>query len=437
MRRWGWGRGYWLFAGATLAALLTVGLMRPWVTLDTASWLAPCAGLRCLAGPRFPLYRWLFVALTLGGRATGVLPWLQIGAFLGAGWKLAREVRRAGGSSTLAASVAFSFPASNMLLIWGRAEIPEILARAAIVAALAATLRAASGSARAAILAGAMAGIACCLDPAELPFLALLPILAWWLGRRRARTLLLGFAAFGPVLLIAGLRLAVLGDFNIVSFGGYDMAGIAARMVSPEALPRLPAAQRPLAQAIMRRRRRLEADGTVMKVPPNSTGARSLFSEEIGYFDILARFYDPLLSGAVAPLRGQGESWVAFNARLQRFDFAVILARPLLWLGWIAGALARMTGRVLVFNLPFMIATILALALGLWRPKPWLLAGDGRLLFALTAAYTVGSGALACLVAFPAQRYIDGAGLLLPAWPIYAALRLSAPKSGSRPDSIG
>lgn len=38
----------------------------------------------------------------------------------------------------------------------------------------------------------------------------------------------------------------------------------------------------------MRRRRRLEADGTVMKVLPNSTGVPSLLSEEIGYFDILA-----------------------------------------------------------------------------------------------------------------------------------------------------
>ncbi|MGC8476046.1 MAG: hypothetical protein ACP5NP_06805 [Acetobacteraceae bacterium] len=237
------------------------------------------------------------------------------------------------------------------------------------------------------------------------------------------------------MLLIAGLRLAVLGDFNIASFGGYDMAAIAARMVSPDVLLRPPAAQRPLAEAIMRRRRRLEADGTVMKVPPNSTGVPSLLSEEIGYFHILAPFSDPLLSGAVAPLRRQGESWVAFNARLQRFDFAVVLARPLLWLGWIAGALARMTGRALVFNLPFVVATIVALALGLLRLKPWLLAGYGRLLFALTAAYTVGSDALACLVAFPAQRYVDGAGLLLPAWPIYAALRLSAPEPGSRPDS--
>lgn len=126
---------------------------------------------------------------------------------------------------------------------------------------------------------------------------------------------------------------------------------------------------------------------------------------------------------------------MAFNARLQRFDFAVVLARPLLWLGWIAGALTRMTGRLLVFNLPFVVATIVALALRLCRPKPWLLAGDGRLLCALTAADTVGSGASACLVAFPAQRYVDGAGLLSPAWPIYAALRLSAAEPGKRPDS--
>lgn len=429
--RRGWIPLYLTAVALVLAGLTAAGLMRPWFTGDTASWLAPCGGLACLGQPRFPLYRAVYLAITLGGRVPGLLPWVQDALFLGAGFALAAAARGLGLSIAGTLALGLTLPASNMLLIWGRAEIPEILGRAAVLAALAGTLRSLNDRRLAAVSAGVLASLACLLDPGQLPFVVLLPLLALWLGHKARPAVWIALSGIVPLLLISSLRFAALGDFNIVSFGGYEMSGLAADLVSPATVLRLPADLRPTATVILARRRALVAAREIPPVPRNSTGHRSLLSEEIGYFDILARHYDALIQGAILPLRKPGESWVTFNADLQRFSFAVVRANPVRYAAWVLGALARLVGRMLVFNLPFVLGAIVAFALAPvrpWRPMP---AGDGRILLAVTAVYTIGSGALACLVAFPAQRYIDGTGLLIAAWPIYLALLLAGVREQS------
>jgi hypothetical protein len=436
-----WGVIYLAASMVVLLLLATVGVMRPWANGDTASWLASCSGLGCLAMPRFPLYRVVFLTLTLGGRSPWLLPWAQDALFLAAGFALARAARAAGSSRACALALALALPASNLLLIWGHAELPEILARAAVLGALAATVRTAFGPPRsgadvcAPAAAGLLVAVAYCLDPAQLTFIVVLPALALWLGAGETglrvigrRAAVLGAAALLPFLLIASLRLATLGDFNIVSFGGFEMSGIAARMLTPQTVPRLPADLRATADDLLARRAALVRAGTVPPIPRNSQGRRSLLSETIGYFDILARSYDAVLAGAVRPLQRPGESWVAFNARMQRLAVATVRARPAEYIVWVVAALARLVGRMLVLNLPFVTASLVAVCLALARARRRAQAmprQDLRLLCGLTAAYTIGSGALACLVAFPAQRYIDGTGLLIAAWPIYAALHLA------------
>lgn len=438
-----WTGAYLAACAVVLAGLAASGFMRPWITGDTASWIAPCQGIDCFAAPRFPLYRVVFLALTLGGRAPGLLPWAQDALFLGAGFALVRNARAAGLSATGALALALALPASNMLLIWGRAEVPEILGRATVLGALAATVRTALGPPRPGLRLGAPAGagllaaIAYCLDPGQLPFILLLPALALWLGAAEAGApapwrpaAVLGATAALPFLLVASLRLATLGDFNIVSFGGFEMSGMAASILAPQTVPRLPADLRGAAGDLLARRHALVRAGTVPPIPRNSQGRRSLLSETIGYFDILARCYDALLAGAVLPLRRPDESWVAFDARMQHLAFATVRARPAEYLAWVAAAAARLAGRMMVLNLPFAAASLASLCLALVRPSrsPRLVpAWDVRILCGLTGAYTIGSGALACLVAFPAQRYIDGTGLLISVWPIYAALHLAAP----------
>jgi hypothetical protein len=49
---------------------------------------------------------------------------------------------------------------------------------------------------------------------------------------------------------------------------------------------------------------------------------------------------------------------------------------------------------------------------------------DLRALLALSVVYVLGTCPLIVLTTFPAERYIDSAGLLLPVWPLYGLFRL-------------
>ena len=73
MTRYDWAPLYLAACAAALLVLAALGLMRPWFTPDSAGWLAPCAGIECLGQPRFPLYRGIFLAITLDGRAPALL----------------------------------------------------------------------------------------------------------------------------------------------------------------------------------------------------------------------------------------------------------------------------------------------------------------------------------------------------------------------------
>lgn len=65
----------------------------------------------------------------------------------------------------------------------------------------------------------------------------------------------------------------------------------------------------------------------------------------------------------------------------------------------------------------------------MWTPAAYrrLAPAPDTLLAALVViAWTAAAGAMAVLVTVPAWRYIDTAAVLLPALPLYGALRLAA-----------
>lgn len=407
-----------------VALLAAAGQMRPWVSPDTAGWLAATD----LAGPRFPLYAVLAHVSAWIPRAA--LPWLQDGAFATAGWVLAAAVRWRGLSPEAVLAAGLAPLLSCVMLLWGRAVLPDVLSAAAVLMALAATVDAGSGHRlrRNIALAAAFGTAAYLLRPGLLPMIGALPLLLWLDApglRRRATVaaaLLTGLAA--PFAVIATLRLATLGDWNIVSFGGFQMSGIAALMLTPAAANRLPPAMQTAARDITRRDA-LIAAGRALPLPLNSAGERSFASAALGYFDLLARTYDDVLYGAVRPTQRPGESWVAFNGRMQALSLATIRAQPVNDAAWVAGATGRLVGHMLVFN-PAMDLAALLLLTGVLRRnrlrpgRP----GELRTLAILSAVYTAGASALVVLTTFPAGRYIDGAGMMIAAVPLYVGLRL-------------
>lgn len=427
-----WVRWFWAAAAAVLLALWAVGNLHPWISPDTPTYLEQPDWPACLGSPRLPLYGWLVVAVG-GPRA---VPLLQTLGIIVAAASLTRALHRAGLSPAACLATGLAILCSSELLFWARAVLPEAPANAAAIAALAATVDCAGlrRPGRALSRATVWLAVGYLLRPTLLPLIALLPALLVLLcrQRRRAAALALGLFCAGmlPFLAISGLRRAEVGDFNIVSFGGFQISGMAALMLTPSTLDRLPAGTRAMAADIMQRRDALIAAGTVLPIPLNSAGVRSFPSAALFYFDILARTHDDVLYGAVAPERRNDKSWVAFNARAQRFALAVIRAEKLSYIAWVAGASVRLVGRLLAGNPGFVLWAVPLAALYLWRrawqsppigPPP---SNEIDTLVLLSGTFTLAASLLIVLVTFPATRYVDSAGILLPLWPVYGVLRL-------------
>jgi hypothetical protein len=284
-----------------------------------------------------------------------------------------------------------------------------------------------------------LVGVSYVLRPTQLPTILVIPALYWIFARRnrpdnrrdkhtlRAAVLLLALTL--PFLLQAGIRLRAVGDFNIVSYGGFQMSALAGFMLTPDLIADLPARTQPTAREVLIARTEAEMNRTVAPTPLNSKGNRSFISAALGYFDIYARSYDNLLHGKIALLRRPDEDWVAFNRRLLDFSIATVTAAPLSYAAWIGGATARLTGRAIVTNLTMLIS--IALFFGALMPafvrRHDLAAGsDAGAVGIVALGWFAGTGALTVLVTFPATRYIDTAAILLPAIPLALALALFA-----------
>lgn len=411
---------YCLLALLTFGGLAATGQMQPWISPDTPSWLAGGWSLSSFGLPRFPLYGWLHAGAAHIGIGDVAWPWLQDGAFIAASWWLAFAVRRRGASQCAALAIGVAPLLSSAMLLWGRAILPDVLAAAALLAALGCTVT------RGIALAAMFGTLAYMLKPSLLPFIGGLPVILLLDGApqiRKAGALLLGLAI--PFLLVSGMRLAVVGDFNIVSFGGFQMSGLAALMLTPDTIARLPLPLRSDAQDILTRRDTLIASGQTLAVPMNASGVRSFPSAAAGYPDLLARTYDATLYGAVAPLQRSTETWPAFNARLQHLAIATIIAEPLDYAAWIAGGTARLLGRMLVFNPGMVLASLLIICGLVRRPRSTPDHPEAvRLLLIISLVHGAGASMLVILVSFPAARYIDCAGMLTAALPLYAGLRM-------------
>ncbi len=221
-----------VFLGMT-ALLAATGQMRPWISPDTASWLHPCDLSGCWAGPRTPAYALVYAVLSTTGCADALLPWLQLAAILAATLWLMRGARGLHVSRRAQVAVGVALVTSNMVVLWARAELPELLAHAAMVGAVGSVLHQVRRRSTPGLLgAGGLAGAAYLLKPGFLLFIPLLPILQLALaagaGRFKAAASLLAAIAV-PFVLAAGWRLATLDSFNVVSFGGYGGADADAR----------------------------------------------------------------------------------------------------------------------------------------------------------------------------------------------------------------
>jgi hypothetical protein len=427
----------------SVAVLALAGHFAPQATADTPLYLRIVGFPAMLAEPRSPLYGWLVAALSLGSGRYIAVPAFQIASYMAAVWFLVAQLRRYGLSAVAALSVGAALLFANALLVDAHWIHPELLSITCALVAVAATIELVHAEPRRWAWPLVCAATACAyiLRPSFLPLVVALPALYAALRAirgdalrlRRAAAILVVAAA--PFLGIATLRAATVGDFNIVSFGGFAMSGLATLILSDDTVARLPDDVKPFAAQALAARRAGEDAGRFIGIPRNAANERSFYSAALGYFDVLARTHDDMLFGIIINTQRPDESWIDFNRRMMRYAFAVVRASPERYAAWVAGGSARVIGRSFVTNLPCALA-ILAIAL-VW---PWHLLVRKRVgvapvarvdvpvMAVLAVLWFVAGGVLTILMSAPSIRYVETASVLVAPVFIYWAALLVAPR---------
>jgi hypothetical protein len=433
----------WFFAVigialATVTILSFTGWLAGATAPDTSGYFFDLDWPSLWGQPRHPLYSVMVSVFGPYEKATRAIVTAQLALHLLSCVLLYCGARSACIGKTGAFSLAVSGVLAQVVLQYGRLVAPETPAISFLILAFAGTL-AATASRRAfniwIVPVAVAAGIAYSLRPIMLPAIATLPLL--WLilvWHRKDIHIILRAVAMVGILAIpffgqAIIRWVAVDDFNIVSFGGFQMSAMAGYMLDDKVIASLPDNVRDTAQRVLAVRNAAESDGRVMRTPLNSSGERSFVSAAVSYFDIYARSYDNFLVG-ISALQAPGETWVAFNQRLMRFSFATIRTAPLRWLAWIVGGTSRTVGRMLVTNVALILSAALFLLVWLRQmlrsSKQTPLGPNDVSVVALVAlAWTATCGPLGVLVTFPAARYIDTSALLLSAIPLVGMLALA------------
>ncbi len=417
-----------------LITLWSIGGLSSAVAPDTASYFAPLQAANPWGEMRHPLYGLLasWAGASAGEPGQAVL----IQAILHAAATLALYGgARAGGIGSIGAlclALAALFSQSGVYHL--RLLLPEAPAITALILAFAGVLAAANSAFayRVLVLPIAFATtLSYLLRPSFLPAIFVVPLLWFALAHRNGqahravRAGLLFCLIAAPFLIQSAYRWRSVGDFNVVSFGGFQMSAVAGFMLSPEIVSSLPDKVRPTAQAILMAREAAQAAGRVARTPLNSAGERSFVSAALGYFDTYARAHDDLLWGVIINQRAPGESWIAFNQRLMSFSIATFEAAPLRWAAWVVGASSRLVGRMIMTNAPMLVALATLLLVGLpafaMRKPLGACAADFPAVCILALAWLAATGSLAVLMTMPTTRYIDTAAVLLPAVPALIA----------------
>ena len=430
-----WLLALWVIATGLIAILWAAGMLTARPAPDTAGYFAGMS-TDIWGTPRTPLYGWAASLLGGGPQTPGLVGSFQVVLLVVATFMLYFGAQAGGIGRVGAFFLALAGILSQSALFHVRLLLPETPAISMLLIAFAGTLVASRGRNAFWLWVAPIAlatGAAYLLRPSFLPAIFVVPIL-WLLfairnGQTRTATtaLVLLLAVGAPFIVQSTIRWRAVGDFNIVSFGGYQMSPMAGFMLTPDLVARLPEDARATGQEILAAREAAESAGQVAPTPKNSSGIRSFVSASLGYFDIYARTYDGLLI-EISKLQRPDENWIAFDRRLRQFSFATIAAAPGRWLAWVGGAMARFVGRAVTTNAPMLLACFFLLPVGLFalirRSGLDGVRQDLAPVIAVALAWLAATGPPIVLVTFPATRYIDTAAALLPAVPATLALAI-------------
>lgn len=222
----------------------------------------------------------------------------------------------------------------------------------------------------------------------------------------------------GPVLVYCGCRWIVIGRFGVVSFGGYNLVGIAGQFLVDEQLPRLPANLRPVAELALQ------------NVKRGDDRIRDYADLDRFNYTRMENYYDSMIWTVYAPAAKQvlKADNPEINAELSRLGLAIIEDRPLWYATWLAKA-SRQAVRKLLSDLvanPVYLLLVLATAAAQVavslvrgvRHKTALASAGGcnaiEFLFIVAFLYAVMNLLLVIAVCPPLGRMTDAAALFFP-----------------------
>lgn len=330
-----------------------------------------------------------------------------------------------------ASSISFGLIFSNSLVLYGNNIHPELLSISLIIFSIAGAILMSTKANKFLTMLFTALCVSCAylIKPAFITFFIFTPLIYYFLdytNKNRLRwTMILFILSSASFFTVSIFRYQILGDFNLVSFGGYQMTGIAGLMVNKGLALLLPMEMADSANYIIDKKDFLIKNLSIQAIPKNSYGEVSFISAALGYFDILARNYDSIVYGIIGDLKMPNETWVEFNARMQSFSIEVISSKPIYYFSWVVGASARFMGRIIVINLPLMLSIIgLISALLISRSGKKVIGFNLNkkeliCLIIIPLIYTFSSGILSILVSFPASRYIDTSGIMLSGFFIF------------------
>lgn len=390
---------------------------------------------------RLPAYRFFIEFFSLGEKFHQPIPLIQYLFLILSTATLYFSCKKYSKSRILAYSLSAPLLFNNVVLLYLNDIHPELLAMVGVIFSLAAILLVASTNKKWPYLLYFFSCLlASFLKPSFQIMVLVWPIILTILIRISSKKsfeikkiLIVFILGSAPIFLYSALRFSYVQSFSIVSFGGVQSSGIAVAILNSDNVSKLEAKSMELASYILGKKEILESEGILAPVPMNSKGGRSFKSTALGYYDILARNYDVGIYSVTLKTKKTYETWTNFDKRLSQFTFDVVKTNLQDYGFWLFGGLSRFVGKLIVSNVELLIffsffvaRLVYILAKG---AEYYRIATDGdsfRDLVFLILLNSIFIGAIlvpSIALSFPAQRYIDGAGIWIGSIFLYLFLR--------------
>ena len=439
-RRMPWGRSALQYIGLATSFLILSGLggrMEKHIDLDTKSYMeAPTSSLRLMLEdfrtPGYPLF--LDLLESLG--CVDWVPWIHGVIWLVAVGCLLATLNQWGIDRYALFAIAIALGNHPFLHFWSRVVMSDTLAMSAALTSTAAMIEALRRR-----QAGWKAGwfwtlafltfATILIRPAFLFLLVLWPlVIAWWRWTNDRETLrrAIGDAAklavlcWSPLLLYSLMRWIVVGHFGLVSFGGYNVIGIAGQFLEEEDLQRIPADLQETAKEILIQR----------DLHP------SFQRNDDDRFSLMLDRYNPMIWEVTSPIYEKKQlSRLTTNQQLTTLSRALIRMHwkdYLWWLAFNARHGIRGTAMQVGANPGIRLLLALGIAMIAWRSLPTSLpfrcssedssagfpcqpSSTGlRLLFWISLGMLAGNVMLVILVEPAIERYMAVSSVLPSAW---------------------